>query len=320
VLDNNNFPPWLSYNSQYVIIGEILWLAMGAALWQAIRKKSQAGFVFMSVLLALYLPTCGLFFPHIHFYSVRYLEPCFFACVVGLGLLARDHAALIARHRKSVVIVATVAMIYFAAFTWKSAALWSEPLRVGEAAVEKTPDSPLAKAQLFFFMKWRLDTTDAEPSLKEKIVPLIKDLDAYCASAQADDRRLCANYWKDRIDVAGAPEGTTVDALVDKITEIQLLYPETAQSAPYLKFSHLLHIGRADRDAAAAWLAQHRWEMLPETRLMHWFAACLKDGPSQAKSLLDSYFDNHLLVPFNVERFVKYAIHSNYADRAKDCK
>ena len=137
-VDTYNWGEWLTLNRRFIWFGLLVWVFL-IAFAAAIRHRPKR-LIYLVYFFATYLPTSGLIFKHVNFYSVRYLEAPLLVATIGIAFFAQGR--FLGETKKKILLVFCVLFMWFAWGLSTEKRNWSTNLNILHKAMALTPGSP----------------------------------------------------------------------------------------------------------------------------------------------------------------------------------
>ena len=284
---------WMDFNAPYQWLGiAVLALVLSvAALALVYQRKSTL--TFLVLLVAVYLPTSALLFPHRIFYAVRYIEPAIatltIACAVHLSRM-KMNAGKVASALGVFLSLFWAYQTYAGGKYWEdSVAFWARELRVESAgltgrenllvaldtevhvhhlSLESDQSKLLGKINSQLRLECGLDGT-ATPQYPESCV---YTQDIYLRRALRENNR------SEALRIAQL-ELNTLSAIDPKFSFVSR---ELRSRTVFL----LELMGRDQTRAAKAFREELKWPYTTDIRtILFWLATCLSEDPSAARDV-----------------------------------
>ena len=305
-VDTENWGDWARLNEHFIWVGLGLWLFIFWRVGLQLKRQMCPRFrpsqypqnsdkielITVAAFFTLYLPVAGLFFPHRHFYSVRYFEAPILA-ILPLIALKLEKLTEKGFRRSAVGLLGIIFyLLHLESITYQS------NLNVIRKSLALTPANPglmtLEQKELLNLREWDgLDSSETS-----RLIELEAELDRRCnpdnlgnlsnpgnpklSNSPNRNGDLCWTYW----DLPGRMEGKPVAAAVERHLQQSLAIFKELNSKIYDRLSE--PVGR---------FIPRPYQTSPFSRRRHWRATCQIDGPAAGTRLIQNYLDRHLLDP-----------------------
>lgn len=137
-VDTYNWGEWLHLNKRFIWPGIAAWGFIIFTLFSAFKNRSLGWYLIF--FFATYLPTSGIIFNHVNFYSVRYFEASFLVLIISLAFFVKKRFGRFDMNR--LLIVTSVVFLWFSYGLFQESKSWSSNLKLLHKAMNLTPGNP----------------------------------------------------------------------------------------------------------------------------------------------------------------------------------
>lgn len=306
-VDFLNLGDWGIHNQAFFYWGLLVWGMVIAVSGDALVKKRKKLILFLVVLSLLYMPVCGLLFPHRIFYSVRYFEPILVFLVIGTALFLR-------KKESPIVLIALVSwMIFNVWFTAQEAGYWILPSMQKEKALMTTPHSLDQKALLLSDWLSEAKNQSASEEYRVKIDQLAKELEEKCPIAESESASTsCILFYKLGYEVNKSNKKTEIETrYYKKFQQALLKFNSKKELIIKYELEHSMFLGSNASIAAQNYLDINRVLTTEDDRILFLAAGCLIGRDMQ--DLKNEFALKNLLFVENIKKYSEL----NFADNVK---
>ncbi len=283
ILDLDQLGDWKYQNNEFLYFGLFLWAVI--IFWgvRSLFKRNVRDLSLIILLLSLYIPVSGLVFPHLLFYSTRYLLPIAFLL---FALLAKFLS-----QKKNSVFILCFLLVWQAWGLLSERKYWAAEVEIREKSFRSNPQSLSLKTSYYSTLK--------DVSARNL---LYQELEKECL--KSDIIKLnCREFYRQ-----GFAEGFFKNDESNTLLFLNQYEKLAFSDFEDLKLSYQYRFLKIDKKSLEKSLAQ-KFTPTPEARYNRLTALCLLSRDLESQRLYQKFVQQHLILVEENEMFIEGMLH-----------